>query len=926
LRPGMESLSLNAPPGFADVAPLPMVGRGLARSEHSSSASSSTPHPAAAQAGQATVAREAEPGPGATPKIRGAAASVGSSSGSGRGGAAGPEGRRGGVTPSVSGRSGRGSDFISDVIFGGYSKDNKKEFKSYMTTDTRQEGLNYARGEDGEKWPRADIVSNSFPLEAKIGDIELVQYHVSFEPVQDATRKRIRLLDDNIEQFFDQPAQRHMIFDGAVLFLPATVRLNEGRKDVTRKIFDSDDPLRMTIKQTANLDTSSPTVKQILNRIFRDAQGATGSVQIGRHYFNHQEPIKVEKYSIDIWPGFSTRIDQYDGGIMVTMDAISKVMKNKNVLELMHDWFKDLRNNNEAIRSKAEKEIIGETVLTKYNNKNYKIDGIEWGSSPLSEFTKSDGSTITYQEYYKNNYNLPVDDNQPLLIHRPKPKEQRMRDLQGLKGEILLIPQLCHLTGLGTMRQDMSTMREIAKITRFTPDQRQRHSTTFIRRIQETPGAIRELDKLNLRFGQELVKVEDARVMPQTEIKQGGMPLRYRRDQADWSRALADSRFNSGAPLSKWHVVMPKRDEAAVRKFVQELISVGRRVSMDVQPPSYLPMDQSAARDYIGCIRGIPDDTELVFCVLPDDKKDRYDAIKQLTSCEKPTPSQLILAKTCKKENILRSVATKVLLQMNCKLGGSPWDAHLPFKKDGVIMIVGVDTFVDPKATRTTGKVNGALIASYDQQATKWFSRPLLQSADTVVEGLKLSFEQALRNYKNHNGKLPDRVVVYRDGVGDGQLENVQRDEVRAFMDACRRCDPAYQDRVKLTVCVVTKRVPIRFFLRRGGNYVNPEPGTLVDSTVTKHVSEMIDFYIVSQSTNQGTVSPTHYNLIHDSSGWNLDRHQLLAYKLCHLYYNWAGAIRVPAPCQYAHKLAFMVNENLHKSPDEKLREQLWYL
>ena len=67
----------------------------------------------------------------------------------------------------------------------------------------------------------------------------------------------------------------------------------------------------------------------------------------------------------------------------------------------------------------------------------------------------------------------------------------------------------------------------------------------------------------------------------------------FSRDQADWSRALADSRFNSGAPLSKWHVVLPRRDEAAVRKFVQELISVGRRVSMDVQPPSYLPMDQS---------------------------------------------------------------------------------------------------------------------------------------------------------------------------------------------------------------------------------------------------------------------------------------------------------------------------------------------
>ena len=61
-----------------------------------------------------------------------------------------------------------------------------------------------------------------------------------------------------------------------------------------------------------------------------------------------------------------------------------------------------------------------------------------------------------------------------------------------------------------------------------------------------------------------------------------------------------------------------------------------------------------AARDYIGCIRGIPE-TELVFCVLPDDKKDRYDAIKQLTSCEKPTPSQLILAKTCKKVKVYKT-------------------------------------------------------------------------------------------------------------------------------------------------------------------------------------------------------------------------------------------------------------------------------
>ena len=100
----------------------------------------------------------------------------------------------------------------------------------------------------------------------------------------------------------------------------------------------------MTIKTTAHLTTRSPTVKQILNRIFRDAQGATGLVLIGRHYFNPERPTKMARYDIDIWPGFSTRIDQFDNGVMVSIDAISKVMKCKTVLEQMQFWAKVSRD------------------------------------------------------------------------------------------------------------------------------------------------------------------------------------------------------------------------------------------------------------------------------------------------------------------------------------------------------------------------------------------------------------------------------------------------------------------------------------------------------------------------------------------------------------------------------------------------------
>ena len=71
------------------------------------------------------------------------------------------------------------------------------------------------------------------------------------------------------------------------------------------------------------------------------------------------------------------------------------------------------------------------------------------------------------------------------------------------------------------------------------------------------------------------------------------------------------------------------------------------------------------------------------------------------------------------------------------------------------------------------------------------------------------------------------------------------------------------------------------------------------------------DFFLVSQSVNQGTVNPTSYNVVKDTSGLLPKHIQALTYKLTHLYYNWPGTVRVPAPCQYAHKLAFLVSSNL---------------
>ena len=39
-----------------------------------------------------------------------------------------------------------------------------------------------------------------------------------------------------------------------------------------------------------------------------------------------------------------------------------------------------------------------------------------------------------------------------------------------------------------------------------------------------------------------------------------------------------------------------------------------------------------------------------------------------------------------------------------------------------------------------------------------------------LADNLKECMSNALRKYHEVNGGLPDRIVVYRDGVGDGQV------------------------------------------------------------------------------------------------------------------------------------------------------------
>ena len=135
--------------------------------------------------------------------------------------------------------------------------------------------------------------------------------------------------------------------------------------------------------------------------------------------------------------------------------------------------------------------------------------------------------------------------------------------------------------------------------------------------------------------------------------------------------------------------------------------------------------------------------------------------------------------------------------------------------------------------------------------------------------------------------------------------ELVKNEELRMLRDMLKTRFPVEQPRV--TLVIVNKRINQRFFQKNRQEIKNPPAGTIIDTQMVYNGeinSSTYDFFLISQSVTQGCILPTHFFVTYDDSNMNKENLQDLTYSLCYFYFNWSGSIKVPAPCQYAHKIA----------------------
>lgn len=307
----------------------------------------------------------------------------------------------------------------------------------------------------------------------------------------------------------------------------------------------------------------------------------------------------------------------------------------------------------------------------------------------------------------------------------------------------------------------------------------------------------------------------------------------------------------------------------------------------------------------------------LLFVILPAGPTPLYNRIKQLgdvkygihTICS--VGSKIVKAS----DQYLRNVALKV----NLKLGG---DNHLVQRENlGLIaedktMVVGIDvTHPSPGSLDTAPSVS-AMVASVNSKLSQWPGTLRIQSKrrQEMVSDLTDMLKSRLALWKKHgkHASYPENILVYRDGVSEGQYATVLAEELPQLRAACKETYPA-PDQAKglprITIVVAGKRHHTRFYVTKAADADrsgNPQAGTVVDRGVTE--ARNWDFFLQSHAAIKGTARPAHYYVLLDEifqrryggKGNVADELQTLTQSICYVFGRATKAVSYCTPAYYA--------------------------
>ena len=193
-----------------------------------------------------------------------------------------------------------------------------------------------------------------------------------------------------------------------------------------------------------------------------------------------------------------------------------------------------------------------------------------------------------------------------------------------------------------------------------------------------------------------------------------------------------------------------------------------------------------------------------------------------------------------------------------------------------------------------------------DEHLFQWPGSIRMQTGrEEMVQGLEDMVLERLDLWQKKHGRYPSKVIIYRDGVSEGQYELLLRHELPPFQEAFKKQYGQEQKWPKMAIIVVGKRHHTRFYPTRKDDADtkswNTKPGTVVDRGITGPV--IYEFYLQAHQGLQGTVRPAHYVVLKDQIRFEADDLVQFTNKMYYLFNRATKAVSICPPAYYADLL-----------------------
>jgi len=652
-----------------------------------------------------------------------------------------------------------------------------------------------------------------------------------------------------------------------------------------------------------------------MGRFFKILQSGLKLKQLGRRYFDDKKAEEFPMHKLVVWPGYKTSLGFRRGEIAVNIDVCFKVIRQQTVYDFAGEILKATNGN----IMKVKENIIGMSVVTTYNNAIYMVEDVRENVTPKDEFYLKEGNSISYMKYYEEKYNRKLKYPTSFLLVT---KGRRGKE----DNEIHLIPELCVLTGQSDkMKQDFNLQKELNRVVKPKPFQRYKGNKALVEELEKNERTREILKDWQISVSKSALEIDAHKL-------EAGNLLMGKNKQIGVNDRMLDREIQgemlNQPELKKVAIFCSVKEKRNAETFKNELKDWIKDSNYPISEPKIFAVADDGREGFEAWKKEfekvLDSRVQLVVLVLNGNKKQGryYNECKKLFLTKYPIPCQAILGSSLARNN-MKSIVRGVFRQICSKVGGSPWSiTELPFIQEPV-MLVGIDVF------HGKPKKNKSLLgfcATMDRHFSRYWTRVEEQGpGEEIGKGLQACVLKAMLAFAETNGgKFPMKVIVYRDGVGESQGKTLREIEVKAFTRAFEELKEknGLRRSPDFMFLHVNKSPIAKFFVKgiRQGEIENPEPGTVVNGNPTGYR----DFYLISQKlVGVGTANPTQYSVMScwrnigeeyvdktfDMENEIFEGLKVLTNKLCYLYFNYVGAIKVAAPVHYAHVLAKFVGE-----------------